>query len=276
MVFTSCAVSTIAFSTASIANHAWGNYHWERSSNSVSLSVGDNVDGNYWQSNLKNAISDWNLSGVLYLTHVPGGAKPKSCRPSDGMIEVCSADYGNTGWLGVAQIWVSGDHIGRGTVKVNDFYHRKSPYNSEAWKQLVICQEVGHNFGLGHQNEDFNTDETISCMEYTSSPEGNEQPDSHDYQMLDTIYSHLDGSGSATDNDGGGDGCWPPGKCKNRAAPPAFSMPLPSIEQWGKLVEMTADGGKSVYVQDFGQGYQVITHVTWTLERAAKNRAEAD
>ncbi|HVS04177.1 MAG TPA: hypothetical protein VMT16_15545, partial [Thermoanaerobaculia bacterium] len=167
-----------------MAEHAWGNYHWSRSSNPVEVPLGNNVDAAKWGAHLSEAASDWNQSSVLTTPVVAGGTSPRNCRPTDGRIEVCTDSYGNNGWLGIAQIWTSGNHIVKATAKMNDYYHDREPYNSYSWKQLVMCQEVGHGFGLGHQNEDFSTDLTRSCMEYTSAPEGNEHPDSHDYNML--------------------------------------------------------------------------------------------
>lgn len=264
------AVGLLIAAGSADAGHAWANYHWERASNPVTINHGDNVDPAKWGARLDEALADWNQSAVLDIVKVAGGTRPKSCRPTDGMVEVCSASYGPTGWLGIASIWASGDHITQATAQVNDYYHDNAPYNSYSWKQLVLCQEIGHAYGLGHQNEDFNTDETTSCMEYTSLPAGNESPDNHDYQQLADIYAHLDDGGGG--GGGGGGDCWPPGKCKNGApaTPPAFDMPLPSMEQWGKLVHTTPDGGQSVFVQDFGGGNKVITHVTWTLEVAAQ------
>lgn len=253
---------TLVFAPAAMAEHTWGNYHWERSSNPITIDHGDNVDPNKWGDRLLEAANDWDQSNVLNTPVVAGNTKPKSCRPTAGMVEVCSADYGGTGWLGVAQIWADGDHITQGTAKVNDYYHDNAPYNSYSWKQLVMCQEVGHTYGLGHQNENFDTDETTSCMEYTSDPAGNESPDNHDYQLLEDIYAHLDSGG----DDGGCTG--PPGQCKSTSPPPAFGMTLPDFEQWGEMVAITKDGGQSIFVQDFGDGYRVITHVTWTLEMA--------
>lgn len=267
-LFLAIAASAVLMVFPATAEHAWNDYHWERASNPITINHGDNVDPVKWGDRLMEALTDWTSSSVLDTPKVSGNTSPKACRPTGGMVEVCSADYGNNGWLGVAQIWVSGSHITQGTAKVNDYYHDREPYNSYSWKQLVMCQEVGHTYGLGHQNEDFNSDLTRSCMEYTSDPAGNESPDQHDYDMLDTIYAHLDGDGGG-DGGGGGD-CWPPGKCKTGAAPPAFNMPLPSVETWGEHVSTSPSGGQSVFVQDFGGGYKVFTHVTWTLEVAAE------
>jgi hypothetical protein len=64
---------------------------------------------------------------------------------------------GNTGWLGVATIWLQSGttHIVQGTVKNNDYYFGNSSYqyNNTAEMQHVICQEIGHTFGLDHQDE---------------------------------------------------------------------------------------------------------------------------
>ena len=46
-------------------------------------------------------------------------------------------------------------------------------------------------------------------------------------------------------------------------------MELPNSGQWGRAIAVSRDGGQSVFVQDFGNGYKVYTHVTWTLEVAA-------
>ena len=56
--------------------HAWGNYHWERSSNPVSLTLGDNFKYSVWNSHFTVAVSDWNGSSVLDLTAVAGGTSP--------------------------------------------------------------------------------------------------------------------------------------------------------------------------------------------------------
>jgi hypothetical protein len=107
-------------------------------------------------------------------------------------VEVCNGAYGNNGWLGLAQIWVtSGGHITQGTTKMNDTYYNTSKYNTPAWRGAVMCQEVGHTWGLDHQDEsgaDFHT-----CMDYATNPDAdNMHPNFHDYQELAIIYSHVD------------------------------------------------------------------------------------
>lgn len=231
------------------ADHSWGNYHWERSSNPVVLTIGDNV-GSTWDRHLDVAIADWDHSSVLTLNEGAGTAS-KNCRPDTGRIEVCAGSYGNNGWLGVAQIWVSGDHITKGSTRVNDFYFSMPAYDTDAWRQMVMCQELGHDFGLDHQDEDFDNANLDTCMDYTSDPSSNQHPNSHDYQQLTSIYAHLDGS------DSGGSTCNPRSPKCSAGAGAAGDSP----QDWGQLVR--ADGPHAVYVREFGNSTRVVTHVLW-------------
>lgn len=176
------------------ADHSWGSYHWARKANPFTLKLGDNVETK-WDSYLATTSSDWSKSSVLDTTIVAGGTTARRCRPTAGRVEVCNAKYGNNGWLGVAQIWLSGNHITRGTAKVNDTYFDTPTYNTPAWRNLVMCQEVAHTFGLDHQDENFSNPNLGTCMDYTNDPDGppsNEHPNSHDFEQLETIYGHTD------------------------------------------------------------------------------------
>jgi len=239
---------------SSSANHAWGNYHWARTTPSFNLNVGDNVSS-AWDTYLNGAIADWSQSSVLNLTSVTGGTRPKNCRPSAGRIEACNARYGNTGWLGIAQIWVTGGtHITQAITKLNDTYFDTPTYNSPAWRRLVACQEIAHDFGLDHQDENFNNPNLGSCMDYTSNPEGppsNEHPNSHDYAQLESIYAHLDDETTV-------------GNVLPQSMPPAMGqIEFESPNQWGRLVRSQGRGRIQVYELDFGRGHKVITHVFW-------------
>src|SRR5437867_13027717 len=95
-----------ALTVITSANHSWNGYHWARQSNPFTLKVGDNVTSQ-WDSILGTTSSDWSKSTVLDTTIVAGQAKG-SCRPTAGRVEACNKTYGNTGWLGIAQIWPTG------------------------------------------------------------------------------------------------------------------------------------------------------------------------
>ena len=236
-----------------LASHSWGNYHWKRTTDELTVPVGDNVNG-VWESHLDKAIADWNRSTVINSPEAPGSTNPKNCRAVAGTIQVCNGRYGNNGWLGIASIWLSGGHISQGTTKVNDSYFNSPPYNTNSWRQLVMCQEVGHDYGLGHQDEDFSTDATNSCMDYTSAPAGNESPDAHDYEQLETIYNHLEA-----------------GMSINGGASAAAGEPGDTPADWGRPVHFDRQGRPDVFLMDFGGGNRKITHVFWALGQGPRN-----
>ena len=245
-----------------LANHSWGGYHWARTANPFTVKLGDNVSS-AWDSYLSTASSDWSISSVLDTTIVTGGTRPRNCRPTSGRVEVCNATYGGTGWLGVAQIWVSGKHITQGTVKVNDTYFNTSTYNSPAWRQMVMCQEIGHTFGLDHQDENFNNPNLGTCMDYTSNPNSNQHPNAHDYDELAIIYEHLDSTTTVSSAVATG------------AMPPAMGqIDFESPGQWGRLVRGSVGKGTAVYELDFGGGHKVFTFVIWADGDERGNRPE--
>ena len=258
------AFALVAFAVIASAEHSWGSYHWARTTQEVTLKVGDNVN-DVWQPYFEEAIGDWNPSAYVELVPVAGGTAPKSCRPTSGRIEVCNARYGNTGWLGIAQIWASGSHITQAVAKMNDTYFDTATYNTPAWRRLVMCQEIAHDFGLGHQDETFDNPNLGSCMDYTNDPDGgsggavnndpsNEHPNQHDFDQLQTIYGgHRDSTTTA-------------GQTTNRMPPAANNMDLEGPGQWGREIRRSPGRGISVYEQDFGNGHRVFTVVTWTLE----------
>ncbi|HEX6625847.1 MAG TPA: hypothetical protein VF064_19175 [Pyrinomonadaceae bacterium] len=254
-----CAVFVVAAS----ANHNWRKFHWARTSNPFTVKLGNNLSSG-WSSYLTTAASDWDNGSSVLDTDVVAGQSNSSCAPTMGRVEVCNANYGNTGWLGIASVWASGSHITQGTVKNNDYYFNQPRYDTPAWRLFVTCQEVGHTFGLDHQDERFNNINLGSCMDYTNDPSGkagtngtlnNEHPNAHDYNQLATIYSHVDGSTTVGQ--------------QNAAAkmpPAALDIIIEGPGQWGKLVRGGREQGWSDYELDFGGGHRVITHVIWASE----------
>lgn len=227
------------------ASHAWSTYHWARTSNPARITVVDSLTTD-WKDNLVTANSDWNKSTVLENTIVQGDNSSnarKRCAAISGKVRVCNATYGNNGWLGLAQIWLSNGHISQGTAKMNDSYMGLASNYTETNRQHVMCQEVGHDWGLGHQSEsgaDLNT-----CMDYDNAL-GNPSPNAHDYTQLESIYAHLDSSTTIL------------------AAPAGFAnADMHAQENWGEKISESADGRSAIFIRDFGNGFQIVTHVTW-------------
>lgn len=242
--------TTLGFAGTASATHSWNNYHWARTTASFTLQLPYNFADPQWTTRLSAASTDWSLSAVLDTSPAPGTANPRTCRASSGRVQVCSAKYGSNGWLGLAQIWLSGSHIVQGVTKMNDTYFAMAAYNNTSERQHVMCQEVGHTFGLDHQST--NGDSVGTCMDYyqntSNSDTQSTQPNQHDYDELALIYKHLDttttvGSTVAT---------------SGSRAPSSLDDP----RGWGRLVERSPAGTDRVYVRDFGNSEQVVTFVT--------------
>lgn len=239
----------VVITAPSYGNHNWGRYHWGRSTSPFTLKTGDNV-GSTWDTYLNEAITDWSHSVVLDLNKVSGGTTGLACQPTLGRIEACNAAYGSNGWLGIAQIWVTNrGHITQAVTKVNDSYFNTATYNTPAWRRLVMCQELAHDFGLDHQDERFNNPNLGSCMDYTNDPNGppsNEHPNAHDYEQLEEIYGHVDSSRTA-------------GALPSAAAPVDLNAP----SAWGQLVRSNAAGRVQTFERELGRGAKLVTHVFW-------------
>ena len=180
------------------AAHSWSTYHWSRPSGQVTPPVVMNISS-AWQPYASRVMSDWNASAYIESPWSYGSiSSTKRCTSATGKIEVCNNTYGQNGWLGIAGISLSGGHIVKGYTKLNDSYYNQAYYNTAAWRRMVFCQEVGHDYGLGHVNETFTDPNTGSCMDYTNDPSGtkgtngtlsNEYTNSHDYSQLQYQYT---------------------------------------------------------------------------------------
>ena len=265
------ALVVLSVPLTAFAGHSWGNYHWARTSNPFTVKV---VDSNTpdWDDNLNNAARDWSSSTVLNVT-VEGGDDSartrKRCPMVSGKLRSCNASYGFNGWLGLASINISGSHITQGTSKMNDSYLLGSSYD-ETNRQHVMCQEIGHGFGLGHQDEsgkDLNT-----CMDYANALD-NPSPNAHDYQQLETIYAHLDSTTTLasvfnvmTDS---------------LSRPPTMHEIIAGADQWGAPIRFDSKGRPSVFIMPIGVNHAgeqefTLTHVLWAPSWGLGDETERD
>ena len=106
------------------------------------------VDANTstWTS-LDAAIRDWDASTVLNVVEEPG-AEDKRCRAVSGKVKSCNGKYGQNGWLGVAQIWLTGGYILAGHREDERHVLRDAAVHDPTKRQHVMCQEIGHDWGL--------------------------------------------------------------------------------------------------------------------------------
>lgn len=240
-------------------NGATGNpFHWARTANPFTVKLGNDVGGS-WSSYLNAASTDWSATSVtdfwgsltmanpVRTTVVGGLTTGRKCRATNGRVEVCSAAYGRNGWLGLASVWASGDHITQATVKLNDTYFGSgSAYNTPTWRAAVACQEIGHAFGLDHQDESGANLHT--CMDYASVPNSwNMHPNRLDYDTLVNMnYAHLDLTNSA-----------------------ASTAPVTK----GSGLKHVRD---SLYVEDLGNGTKHFVWVVWTDQNRAHKSPPVD
>ncbi len=240
-------VLLVATTTTATAAHSWNGYHWSRAANPFTVPLGDNLT-TAWDGYLVTASGDWSQSTVLDTRIQAGSTTGRKCRPSAGTVQVCNAAYGNNGWLGLAQIWISSSHITQGAAKVNDTYFALARYNNINEKLSVMCQEVGHTFGLGHQDEtgiSLNT-----CMDYyhhtSDADTKSTHPNQHDYDQLVTIYtSHFDAAAAAS------------------AGRAGSAVGVRGADDDGTPFGASRARG-NWYVQDLGNGRFLLTHVYWS------------
>lgn len=281
--FIVAAAATTLLAGPAAADHAWNNYHWSKGTGQLTVPVGDNVDSR-WDVYLDQAMAGgpridgsngdgWNASSVIESPLVAGGTTAKRCRAAAGRIEVCNARYGRTGWLGIASISISGGHITSGITKLNDTYFDTASYNKPEWRMLVTCQEIGHDYGLGHTDETFDNPNDGTCMDYTNAPAGggsygpsNEYLNAHDFEQLEIIYAHS--HQTTTDfgerKPGGGKPATPPG-LEIGDTPAA----------WGRAIGVDGQGRPNLF-EKADSGRKIITHVFWAIGEGPQGRQHED
>lgn len=256
-----CSLSACAFEGTDVgdetlASHSWGGYHWARTTDGFRLRTIDSLTPD-WKAYASGAAADWSSSQRLDMALEAGDTSSKTrrrCSAPDGMLRVCNLAYGQNGWLGIAGISAdSQGHIVRGYTKLNDTYFSMSFYDTDDWRQSVTCQELGHNIGLDHQDEDFDNNTLKTCMDYQDPPWPT--PNAHDYEQLDTIYGHLDSYDSYAGGDGGGDGGG--GSCN---APPGKGCNKGSTG-WG--ASLGRRGRTEVFARPNSDGTVEVTTVVW-------------
>lgn len=183
-------VAAVLTASVAIASHTWNNYHWARTTPSFNLQVVDSNTAD-WDDELNLSITQWSQSTKFDLIYVAGtdaARDRRRCTPIVGKVRSCNAAYGSNGWLGLASINLDANgHISQGTSKMNDSY--SASFASQDERRHVMCQELGHTFGLGHTSEDGTSQNT--CMDYSQSATST-APNAHDYDQLVAQYTHLD------------------------------------------------------------------------------------
>uniref|UniRef100_A0A7S1IYG1 Peptidase M10 metallopeptidase domain-containing protein n=1 Tax=Eutreptiella gymnastica TaxID=73025 RepID=A0A7S1IYG1_9EUGL len=199
-----------------LTDHWWNQYHWSFGSGGRDLTIANchgpssgRIKGKTvtsplttsdWSEIYQHVVGNWVMDDALGYR-----LQPVSCNQNADIV-MLNDFYGNTGWLGIAEISVSdGMHIDASWSKFNDYYGYKYG-DPKAVAKSVQCQEVGHTLGMDHQSE---TGENCgSCMDYWSGG-FNLNVDAEDTALIRQVYnlSKPDGAaGHATWGSGGGGG----------------------------------------------------------------------
>lgn len=252
------------------AGHGWSTYHWGRSCGTCEASIrvysSLTTTNTNWGDHLNKSIfgdpanpntanrRGWNNSAVLALS-ISASATDSStrlnCPTISGAVRVCNYTYGSNGWLGLAQINLnSSGHIAWGKAKMNDTYFNGGTYpNTE--KRHVMCQEVGHDFGLGHTSENGSSQNT--CMDYYRNTSNSDWtstgPNQHDFDQLLTQHHY----GALA----------PPPLSSLSTTAAAIEQDLTEPWQWGTPFAWDDRGRAVAFSVEVGEDRSVVTFVRW-------------
>jgi len=242
------------------ATHSWAS-HWRRTAGVRNIPVRRFLSS-IWISRYNTAMADWRKAAMTKIKPytLTTGAQNPNCPMVAGQISACDGNYGATGWGGYAQIWWDGSgHALYGRALQNNYYFSGSSATTVAWRQHIICQEIGHLFGLGHVNEIQNNRNTGSCMDYTNDPDGgsggasssdpnNMHPNAHDYAIVNARHNHI--------------GFIFPEAARDTPMPQAVrDYDKKRLGQFGRLVYSANDGLTERFEEHFPGGWGVATWV---------------
>ena len=245
------------FALSANADHRWSTYHWATGGDGntpmlVDLPAVSKISSD-WNNEYIDSLNDWEKSNnIAHNTRETGSSSRKDrkrCTAIQGKLVTCNAAYGANGWAGLASINLdTNGHITQGTAKMNDTYLANDSYD---YRLHVMCQEIGHVYGLGHTSEDGTSQQT--CMDYSNDPRST-LSNSHDWAELALMYDHNDGYTTVA---GGGSTSDPkpcrggPKKCGSSNG----AVPAPKVK-------ITGNGKSQIWVSPGANGSTWIHHIT--------------
>jgi len=171
--------------------HAWRTNNGKKKGLDLEL---QNALDETWQNEFYLAVKDWDegTPDALTLSTKKVAVNYNTCSPVNGVMKVCNANYGATGWLGVNEVitTVPAGIITQSVAKMNEYYLLNAGPDD---RQYTMCHEIGHGFGLAHTDEDFMNADLGNCMDYTNRPENNLHPDESNYLLLQSMYGTVGG-----------------------------------------------------------------------------------
>jgi len=118
---------------------SWDNDHVDAENGGLHLTLHNALDDT-WQSEFELAVADWKESDALQLT-TERVAVDYNCKPVDGVMVVCNANFGETGWVGINENSMIGGVIVSSVAKMNEYYLRNANFDH---RRFTMCHEIGH------------------------------------------------------------------------------------------------------------------------------------
>ena len=122
------------------------------------------------------ATTEWNkVSGIDSIRRTPAGG----CRSIANCVDINSANYGKTGWIGKTyrQLNSAGTYHLNVSIYLNDYYA-----DTETTRWTAACHEMGHALGLDHNAS------TGSCMYWQKVAGMSKYPSANDRALIERYY----------------------------------------------------------------------------------------
>jgi hypothetical protein len=190
---------------AVFATHPSPTHHWRRFNAALRQIPIRRMHSAAWLPRYATAYRDWRNPMMTKVRPIQGalGGPSNTCPGALNQMTSCDGSYGHTGWLALTSIVINANgHIAQTTSKLNNTYLRMLPYDTVAYRQYLICQQMGRSFGLSLVNTVVNNRNIGSCMDATNDPDGgagggspsdpnNMHPNLHDFKTVNAKHNHI-------------------------------------------------------------------------------------